>query len=72
MRRLRFCNALVTTLRGEFGKEARERRRRARGLMQAEPELGLWRRGDLAGPESVPVSAFDERVYQRLCAAADS
>ena len=72
MRRLRFCNALVTTLRGEFGKEARERRRRARGLMQAEPELGLWRRGDLAGPESVPASAFDERVYERLCAAADS
>ncbi len=70
MRRLRFCNALMTTLRGEFGPDARERRRRARGLMQAEPELGLWRRGYLAGPESVPVSAFDERVYERLCAPA--
>jgi len=23
----------------------------------------------LAGPESVPASAFDERVYERLCAA---
>ena len=68
MRRLRFCNALMTTLRGEFGPDPRERRRRARGLMQAEPELGLWRRGYLAGPESVPVSAFDERVYERLCA----
>jgi 2-polyprenyl-6-methoxyphenol hydroxylase-like FAD-dependent oxidoreductase len=70
LRRLRFCNALATTLRGEFGPEARERRRRARGLMQAEPELGLWRRGYLAGPESVPASAFDERVYERLCAPA--
>ena len=70
MRRLRFCNALMTTLRGEFGSDARERRRRARGLMQAEPELGLWRRGYLAGPESAPVSAFDERVYERLCSHA--
>jgi 2-polyprenyl-6-methoxyphenol hydroxylase-like FAD-dependent oxidoreductase len=69
MRRLRFCNALMTTLRGEFGPDARERRRRARALMQAEPELGLWRRGYLAGPESVPVSAFDERVYEQLCGA---
>jgi 2-polyprenyl-6-methoxyphenol hydroxylase-like FAD-dependent oxidoreductase len=70
MRRLRFCNALMTTLRGEFGPDARERRRRARGLMQAEPGLGLWRRGYLAGPESVPASAFDPRVYERLCAPA--
>jgi 2-polyprenyl-6-methoxyphenol hydroxylase-like FAD-dependent oxidoreductase len=69
MRRLRFCNALMTTLRGEFGPDARERRRRARALMQAEPELGLWRRGYLAGPESVPVSAFDERVYEQVCGA---
>ena len=70
MRRLRFCNALMTTLRGEFGPSARERRRRARGLMQAEPELGLWRRGYLGGPESVPASAFDAHVYERLCAPA--
>jgi len=66
MRRLRFCNAVATTLRGEFGPEARERRRRARERMQAEPELGLWRRAYLAGPESVPASAFDQRVYERL------
>jgi 2-polyprenyl-6-methoxyphenol hydroxylase-like FAD-dependent oxidoreductase len=69
MRRLRFCNALMTTLRGEFGPDARERRRRARALMQVEPELGLWRRGYLAGPESVPAFAFDERVYEQLCGA---
>jgi 2-polyprenyl-6-methoxyphenol hydroxylase-like FAD-dependent oxidoreductase len=67
MRRLRFCNALATTLRGEFGPEAREPRRRALGLMQSEPALGLWRRAYLAGPESVPTSAFEERVYARLC-----
>jgi 2-polyprenyl-6-methoxyphenol hydroxylase-like FAD-dependent oxidoreductase len=70
MRRLRFCNAIATTLRGEFGLEACERRRRALRLMQAEPALGLWRRAYLAGPESVPAAAFDDRVYNRLCAAA--
>jgi 2-polyprenyl-6-methoxyphenol hydroxylase-like FAD-dependent oxidoreductase len=70
MRRLRFCNAVATTLRGEFSPDGRERRRRARERMQAEPELGLWRRAYLAGPESVPATAFDERVYERLCAPA--
>ena len=68
LRRLRICNALATTLRGEFGPAARERRRRARELMKTEPELGLWRRAYQAGPESVPASAFDDRVYDRLCA----
>jgi 2-polyprenyl-6-methoxyphenol hydroxylase-like FAD-dependent oxidoreductase len=68
MRRLRFCNAVATTLRGDFGREGRERRRRAQRLMQAEPALGLWRRAYLAGPESVPASAFDASVYDRLCA----
>ena len=67
MRRLRFCNAVATTLRARFGPEGREQRRRAWQRMQAEPELGLWRRAYLAGPESVPASAFDERVYERLC-----
>ena len=67
MRRLRFCNAVATTLRGEFGPEAQERRRQAQLLMQAQPELGLWRRAYLAGPESVPPSAFDDGVYNRLC-----
>jgi len=70
MRRLRFCNAVATTLRGEFGPEARERRRWAQRLMQTEPALGLWRRAYLAGPESVPASAFDASVYDRLCARA--
>ena len=70
MRRLRFCSALATTLRGEFGHEARERRRRARDLMQAQPELALWRRAYLAGPELVPASAFDKGVYERLCGRA--
>jgi 2-polyprenyl-6-methoxyphenol hydroxylase-like FAD-dependent oxidoreductase len=70
MRRLRFCSALATALRGEFGHEARERRSRARDLMQAQPELALWRRAYLAGPESVPASAFDKSVYERLCGRA--
>ena len=69
MRRLRICNALLTTLRGEFSPEARERRRRARRRMQAEPELALWRRASLAGPETVPAEAFDERLPARLFAA---
>lgn len=68
MRRLRFCNAVATTLRGEFGPEARERRRRARGRMQAEPELALWRRALVAGPDSVPSSAFDDSIRERLFA----
>jgi 2-polyprenyl-6-methoxyphenol hydroxylase-like FAD-dependent oxidoreductase len=69
MRRLRFCNAVATTLRAGFGPEGRAQRRRAWERMRAEPELGLWRRAYLAGPETVPVSAFDERVYERLCGA---
>ena len=68
MRRLRFSAAVLTTLRGEFGPEARERRRRAKSRMQAAPELGLWRLACHAGPDSVPASAFDERVPERLFA----
>jgi hypothetical protein len=62
--------ASAATLWGEFGVEARARRRRVRGLMKAAPEIGLWRRATLAGPESVPASAFDERVYETLCGHA--
>jgi 2-polyprenyl-6-methoxyphenol hydroxylase-like FAD-dependent oxidoreductase len=68
MRRLRFCTAVVLKLRGEFGPEPRERRRRARARMQAEPELMLWRRALLAGPESMLASAFDELLHDRLFA----
>jgi 2-polyprenyl-6-methoxyphenol hydroxylase-like FAD-dependent oxidoreductase len=70
MRRLRFCNSVATTLRGEFGAEARRRRCRARERMQAEPELALWRRAAWAGPETVPASAFAEDVRERLFAPA--
>jgi 2-polyprenyl-6-methoxyphenol hydroxylase-like FAD-dependent oxidoreductase len=66
MRRLRFCNAVATRLRGEFGPEARQRRRRARERMLADPDLALWRRAAFAGPESVPAAAFDESVLARL------
>jgi 2-polyprenyl-6-methoxyphenol hydroxylase-like FAD-dependent oxidoreductase len=68
MRRLRFCAAVANTLRGDFGAEGRERRRRAQERMQAESELALCRQADMAGPDSVPASAFDERVYKRLFA----
>jgi hypothetical protein len=56
-------------LRGEFGVEARARRRRARDLMKA---ARAWPVAtcDLAGPESVPASAFGERVYETLCGRA--
>lgn len=70
MRRLRFCAAVANRLRGEFSAEGREQRRRAWGRMQAEPELALWRQACLAGPESVPASALDERVYERLFSPA--
>ena len=72
MRRLRFCNAVATTLRGEFGAEARERRRRARARMLAEPELALWRVAAWAGPETVAASAFDDSIRERLFAPAGS
>jgi 2-polyprenyl-6-methoxyphenol hydroxylase-like FAD-dependent oxidoreductase len=50
-RRLRFYSAMVGTLRGEFSIEAPARRRRAYDLMQAAPELALWRRASSAGPD---------------------
>jgi 2-polyprenyl-6-methoxyphenol hydroxylase-like FAD-dependent oxidoreductase len=70
MRRLRFSTAMVLTLRGEFTPEARERRRRARQRMRADPELGLWLRAGVVGPHAVPASAFDDRVRERLFAPA--
>ena len=68
MRRLRWVNQLMTTLRGEFGPEARERRLRALGRMQTEPELAAFRRATVAGPETPPAEAFDDSVRERLLA----
>ena len=70
MRRLRICTEVVLKLRGEFGPEPRERRRMARARMRAQPELGLWRRAMVAGPESVPATAFDKAVFDALFAGA--
>lgn len=70
MRRLRFSTAMLITLRGEFTAEVRERRRRARQRMRANPELALWFSAGAVGPEAVPASAFDDRVRQRLFAPA--
>ena len=68
MRRLRWVNELATTLRGEFGEAARERRARATSRMREHPELALFRRATTAGPETVPPEAFDPAVAQRLLA----
>lgn len=70
MRRLRFSTAMLITLRGEFTPAARERRRRARQRMRANPELALWYRAGGVGPDAVPPSAFDDRVRERLFAPA--
>ncbi len=66
MRRLRWVNDLVTTLRGEFGPAARERRREARARMRDQPELARFRGASLAGPETVPADAFADSVSERL------
>jgi 2-polyprenyl-6-methoxyphenol hydroxylase-like FAD-dependent oxidoreductase len=68
MRRLRWVNDLVTTLRGEFGPAARERRRRAMARVRDEPDLARYRRATLAGPETVDADAFDDSVAERLLA----
>jgi 2-polyprenyl-6-methoxyphenol hydroxylase-like FAD-dependent oxidoreductase len=68
MRRLRWVNDLVTTLRGEFGADARERRRRAMARMRDEPDLAQFRRATSAGPDAVPADAFDASVAARLLA----
>jgi 2-polyprenyl-6-methoxyphenol hydroxylase-like FAD-dependent oxidoreductase len=65
-RRVRVCADLLTTFRGEFGPEARERRRRAQALMRAEPELALWRRATVVGPDALPAEAFDDSIAARL------
>lgn len=68
MRRLRWVNHLMTTLRGEFGPAGRERRRRAVARMREQPELARFRGASLAGPETVPPDAFDDAVVERLLA----
>ena len=68
MRRLRWVNDLVTTIRGEFGPEKRERKRRAFARMREQPELAAFRRSTLTGPETAPAEAFDPSVVERLLA----
>jgi 2-polyprenyl-6-methoxyphenol hydroxylase-like FAD-dependent oxidoreductase len=66
MRRLRFTADLAGRLRATFGPAGRELRRRARELMRAAPELGLWRPTLATGPEQAPDFAFDDDVRERL------
>jgi 2-polyprenyl-6-methoxyphenol hydroxylase-like FAD-dependent oxidoreductase len=68
MRRLRWVNDVATTMRGEFGPEARDRRRRATERMRDDPSLTAFRRSTVAGPEQVPPEAFDDSVRERLLA----
>jgi 2-polyprenyl-6-methoxyphenol hydroxylase-like FAD-dependent oxidoreductase len=68
MRRLRWVNDVATTMRGEFGPDARERRRRATERMRNDPSLAAFRRSAAAGPEQVPPEAFDDSVRERLLA----
>jgi hypothetical protein len=67
---VRFCNAIATTLRGELVS------RHASGAVERCDSCRLSRAVacgaglNLAVAEAAPASAFDGRVYDRLCAAA--
>jgi menaquinone-9 beta-reductase len=66
MRRLRFSARLLSAYRMEFTDEARQRRRRGRERMAADPELMLPFVAMQKGPFAVPSEAFSERIRDRL------
>jgi 2-polyprenyl-6-methoxyphenol hydroxylase-like FAD-dependent oxidoreductase len=66
MRRLRITARVVTTLRAEFGPEARERRARA-GKRVAAGQLAPLP-ASLIGPERLPAEAFLPETIDRLLA----
>lgn len=68
MRRLRFVAALDSRLENEFGPEAEARRLRARELQAKDPSLLLWFLAAFAGPDTLPASAFDDSVREKLLA----
>ena len=66
MNRLRFSVRLLAIYRMEFTAEGRERRRRGRGRMAADPELALPFVAMQKGPFAVPREAFSQDVWDRL------
>ena len=67
MRRLRITAQVVTTLRVEFGQEARERRVRA-GKRVAAGQLAPMR-ASMIGPERLPAEAFLPETIEKLLAS---
>jgi 2-polyprenyl-6-methoxyphenol hydroxylase-like FAD-dependent oxidoreductase len=67
MRRLRITAQVVTTLRVEFGQEARERRARV-GKRVAAGQLAPLR-ASMIGPERLPAEAFLPETIEKLLAS---
>ena len=66
MRRIRFCTRLLATYRMEFTDQARQRRRKGRQRMAADPELMLPFVAMQKGPFAVPSEAFSQTIWDRL------
>ena len=66
MRRLRFSARVQSIRENEFGPEARERRRISGERMAADPMLMLPALATMVGPDSLPASAFEESMLDRL------
>jgi 2-polyprenyl-6-methoxyphenol hydroxylase-like FAD-dependent oxidoreductase len=66
MRRLRFVGRLYSTLRAEFGDEARARRRRAAERVAADPSVMLPFVAMFKGPEALPREAFEQSAWDRF------
>jgi 2-polyprenyl-6-methoxyphenol hydroxylase-like FAD-dependent oxidoreductase len=66
MNRLRFSVRLLAIYRMEFTAAGRERRRKGRGRMAADPELALPFVAMQKGPFAVPREAFSQDVWDRL------
>ncbi len=66
MNRLRFSVRLLAIYRMEFSASGRERRRRGRERIAAEPELALPFLAMQKGPFAVPREAFSQDVWDRL------
>jgi len=66
MNRLRFSVRLLAIYRMEFTATGRERRRRGRERMAADPGLALPFVAMQKGPFAVPREAFSQDVWDRL------
>ena len=68
MRRLRIVARLATTLRAEFGEEARLRRQRVGQRMRVDKMLSPLP-ATLVGPERLPAAAFEQSTIDALLAS---